>query len=133
MGVVVVAWLVGGCGSGPRAATPTNPPDVPADPDGASPTAEAPPPSPRCLPVVAADCGCVYACGVGEELPDGRYRVSHSFWSEPIVARVAPWCVNDACTDAFHGEIVCDGICPPKPADATCHFDGDRCVGADTP
>jgi hypothetical protein len=34
-------------------------------------------------------------------------------------------------TPVFAGEIVCDGICSPKPVDATCHFDaGGVCRGA---
>ncbi|NOU34315.1 MAG: hypothetical protein HOO96_41010 [Polyangiaceae bacterium] len=85
----------------------------------------------RCLPVVAAECGCVYSCGVGTETKPGVYSVRHSFWKDtPLVATVKPWCVGGQCTDAFHGEIVCSGICAPKAADATCHFEGDACVGA---
>lgn len=82
----------------------------------------------RCLPVVAAECGCVYECGAGELQPDGRYHVSHSFWSGGMTARVDEWCADGQCTTAFFGEIVCDGICAPRPADPTCHFAGSACV-----
>ncbi|MFO0546918.1 MAG: hypothetical protein U0271_00955 [Polyangiaceae bacterium] len=83
-----------------------------------------------CLPVVAAECGCVYTCGVGHEDSPGRYSVEHPFWREPLQAKVDQWCSDGECTRAFFADIVCDGICGPRPADATCHFDGDRCVGA---
>lgn len=110
-----------------------------AHPAPANHTARAPaaaPPAPpaaerRCLPVVAAECGCVYTCGVGVRTGAG-WTVTHPFWGDtPLAARVDRFCVGDACTEAFHAEIVCDGICAPHPADATCHFD-DRgaCVGA---
>jgi len=83
----------------------------------------------RCLPVVAAACGCVYTCGVGTETSPGSWSVDHPFWApSKIKATIAPWCVSGDCTDAFHGEIVCDGICAPKPADHGCHFEGERCV-----
>jgi len=29
----------------------------------------------------------------------------------------------EECTDVFSAETVCTGICTPKPADETCHFD----------
>ena len=85
----------------------------------------------RCLPVVAKTCGCVYACGVGERKGD-RYVVRHAFWKDAeLSAVVEPWCVDGACTDVFAAEIDCDGICNPKPADASCHFGaGGACVGA---
>ncbi len=99
-----------------------------------SPFAAVPAEKRRCLPVVAAGCGCVYTCGVGVETKPGVYAVRHPFWKDtPLVATVKPWCVAGTCTDAFHGEIVCSGICAPKPADATCHFEGDACVGAPSP
>ncbi|CAN5235453.1 hypothetical protein BH09MYX1_BH09MYX1_61330 [soil metagenome] len=92
----------------------------------------APAPAKRCLPVVAGDCGCVYACGLGVETAPGKYTVNHAFWGgTPLVAKVAPWCIDADCTDAFHAEIPCDGICPKKPADHSCHFDDEgRCVGS---
>jgi len=83
----------------------------------------------KCLPVVAASCGCVYSCGVGTEVSPGEWSVDHPFWApNRIKAKIAPWCVSGDCTDAFHGEIVCSGICPPKPAVHGCHFEGDRCL-----
>lgn len=83
----------------------------------------------RCLPVVADACGCVYTCGVGAEISPGVWSVDHPVWAPNAVkAKIAPWCVSGDCTDAFHGEIVCSAICAPKPADHTCHFEGDRCV-----
>lgn len=111
---------------------------APAAPPGpanhaAPPTAA--PPAPvagerRCLPVVAADCGCVYTCGVGTRAGDG-WTVTHGFWTEPLRARLDRWCVDGQCSEAWFGEIVCSGICVPRPADATCHFDdAGACVGA---
>jgi hypothetical protein len=112
-------------------------------PDGGPPPIKAsavtPPPSPtpsapsgkRCLPVVAAECGCVYECGVGIESPPGSWSVTHGFWKgTTLKAKVKSWCVKGDCTEAFHAELPCDIICPPKPADHGCHFDGDRCVGS---
>ena len=60
----------------------------------------------------------------------GRYRVRHSFWGRRLLsARLGSWCVGKQCTRAFFGDIVCDGICPRRPADPTCHFDKrDLCV-----
>ncbi len=87
------------------------------------------PPNKRCLPVVADQCGCVYTCGVGAEISPGVWSVDHPTWApNAIKARIAPWCVSGDCTDAFHGEIVCSGICAPKAADHTCHFEGERCL-----
>ncbi len=88
-----------------------------------------------CLPVVAADCGCVYSCGQGWLVGESTYLVRHSFWREhALTARIDEWCVDGECTRAFYGEIVCDGICDPRPADPTCHFEeieGVRvCVGS---
>ena len=84
----------------------------------------------RCLPVVAKECGCVYSCGTG--IKDGDFwKVTHPFWrNTELTAKVEKWCAGVACTEAFHAEIVCDGICMPKPADTTCHFDDKgACVG----
>ena len=95
----------------------------------ASSVPSAAPVAKRCLPVVAASCGCVNTCGGGIEVAPGKWRVTHPAWgTTPVMATVAPWCVDGACTDAFHGEIVCGVICPRKPADPTCHFQGDACV-----
>jgi hypothetical protein len=84
----------------------------------------------RCLPVVAKACGCTYSCGVGVRDGD-HWTVRHKFWTNaPLRAQVTSWCVSDQCTDAFDVQIVCDGICAPRPADPTCHFDGaGACVG----
>ena len=87
----------------------------------------------RCLPVVSQECGCVYKCGVGVQVGNGStWNVSHGFWpGMAITARVAEWCVAGSCTDAFAAELICAGICAPKPADATCFFDAQgACVGA---
>jgi hypothetical protein len=96
----------------------------------ASAAPSAPSPAERCLPVVAASCGCVYSCAAGLETAPDTWSVSHPFWATPIIAQIASWCVDGACTDAFHGEITCNGICPPRPADPTCRFEGDACVSA---
>jgi hypothetical protein len=90
----------------------------------------------RCLPVTA--CGCTYACGIGwpEAKDSSRYQVRHSFWDNgrsPLGARIDRFCANKQCTDAFFVEIGCLGICRVRPADATCHFNGDRCEGESTP
>lgn len=89
----------------------------------------------RCLPVVAADCGCVYSCGAGIRQQGGRYRVTHPFWRGTVLtARIDRWCVDGRCTDAFFADVVCDGICPPRPADPTCHIDrAGRCTGSPAP
>lgn len=95
------------------------------------PATTPPPPAKRCLPVVAAECNCVYECGVGVETAPGVWSVTHKFWKgSKLQAKVARWCFNGDCTDAFHADIVCDGICGGKPADHGCHFDGDRCLGS---
>ncbi|MCA9673471.1 MAG: hypothetical protein H6708_03085 [Kofleriaceae bacterium] len=88
----------------------------------------------RCLPTVAAECGCVYACAPGR-LDGDHWIVDHPFWAPtPLHAHVDRWCVDGACTDAFFGAIVCDGICAPRPADASCHFDdAGACVGSSAP
>ena len=91
-------------------------------------------PAKKCLPVVAAGCGCVYSCGAGTETAPGKWTVVHPFWApHTLDAKVAPWCVGGDCTDAFHAQIICDAICSPKPADHTCHFEGDRCVSGQKP
>ena len=80
-------------------------------------------PERRCLPVVAKQCGCVYACGEGERA-GARWRVKHAFWKPiELTADIATWCADATCTNAFTADIVCDGICVPKPADPTCRFD----------
>jgi hypothetical protein len=120
--VAVVMFV--GCGS---ASAPPPPSNV---------QAPAPAPAPaqaiekRCLPVVAKECGCVYTCGTGTRDGD-HWTVTHSFWKDmPLKAKVERWCVDEACTEAFAAEIVCSGICAPKPADPTCHFDaGGACIG----
>jgi hypothetical protein len=88
----------------------------------------------KCLPVVAADCGCVYSCGTGTQTGPDKWSVVHPIWApHTLDAKVSRWCVGSDCTDAFHAQIVCDGVCAPKPADHTCHFEGDRCVSAQKP
>jgi hypothetical protein len=100
----------------------------------AAPTVSVAPAAKRCLPVVAADCGCVYTCGAGTETSPGKWNVVHPNWAtHGLGAKISPWCVSGDCTDAFHAEIVCSIICPPKPADHTCHFEGERCVSAQKP
>lgn len=85
----------------------------------------------RCLPVVAAECGCVYSCGLGTERSPGRWSVAHEHWApHPVTARVDRWCVEGRCTEAFFGAIVCGGICPPRPAEPDCRLVGDRCEAA---
>lgn len=91
-------------------------------------SSEATPPARRCLPVVAAECGCVYACGLGTEEAPGRWRVAHAFWApQPVMARVDRWCVDGQCTEAFFGEIPCGAICSPRPAEPHCRLVEDRC------
>lgn len=114
------------------APAPTPAPEPAPAPAPATPAAEPQPvpatPARRCLPVVAAECGCVYSCGLGTEASPGRWSVAHEHWApHPVGARVDRWCVDGQCTDAFLGEIVCSGICPPKPADPHCRLAGDRC------
>ncbi len=88
------------------------------------PTSKAAPPAlVKCLPVVAKECGCVYDCGTGTSTDGKTWHVRHAFWKDTeLTAVVEPWCVGGACTDAFAAQIVCDGICAPKPArtDCTC-------------
>jgi len=81
----------------------------------------------RCLPVVAPECGCVYDCGLGTRDGDA-WSVVHSNWGETALrAVVDEWCVGDECTDAFHAEIVCDGICERRAASADCVLDASGC------
>lgn len=86
----------------------------------------------RCLPLVSPDCGCGYSCGVGWPVTKGGkwpYRVRHNFWGKTLLAaRVARWCVDKQCTQAFFVRLVCGGICPRRPADPSCHFVQDLCV-----
>jgi hypothetical protein len=121
---ILILAVVAACSGGPRPAA-----DPPANHIRADADLPAPPTAHRCLPVVAFDCGCVYGCGDGTEQSDGSYQVVEQTWSSPVRARVSQFCIDDECTDAFFGEIICDGICAPHPADATCHFDGSpqRC------
>ena len=85
----------------------------------------------RCLPVVAAECGCVWSCAVGIESSPGTWSVTHPHWGgTPLTAKIGPWCEGGDCTDAFLADIVCDAICAPKPADHGCHFDDERCTGS---
>jgi len=63
-------------------------------------------PAKRCLPVVAAQCGCVYSCGTGTQTSANKWSVVHPFWApHPLEAKIAPWCVSGDCTDAFHAEL----------------------------
>ena len=82
----------------------------------------------RCLPAVAAACGCVYPCSIGRPSEGGPYDVDLVGFDAPLRARVAPWCVGGRCTDAFHVELLCSAVCTPRPADDTCHFERSRCV-----
>jgi len=120
---VLAALALAACGAPVRPSPPSNVAATEAAAPAASPTT-------RCLPVVAAACGCVYSCGLGTF--DGKtWTVHHEFWDDlALNATVAPWCVDGQCTDAFSAEIVCAGICAPRPADPTCHLDdAGRCVG----
>ncbi len=122
MRVALFAFSVAACGSSTTTSAP------PANREPAAPAAT---PEKRCLPVIAKECGCTYSCGAG--VRDGTgWRVTHSFWKgNDLKAAVERYCVGGACTEVFSAEIVCDGICPPKAADPTCHFDGSgACVGA---
>ncbi len=141
---IAAALILGACSSTseqPEASRPIQPTaesPTPTKPARSSPTKPKPANAPtagerECLPVVAPNCGCVYSCGIGTRQPDGSYSVQHSFWKNTrLRARIADWCVNGACTPAFHAEIVCSGICPRRPADETCRFEADTCVGKST-
>jgi hypothetical protein len=87
-----------------------------------------------CLPLVADVCGCVSDCAIGWIDADRRrYEVHHRFWDHGqsvMHAGVSPWCVGRDCTRAFHVDIVCDGVCPRRPADHSCHWEGDICASA---
>jgi len=81
-------------------------------------------PEVRCLPVVAKECGCVYACGRGVRDGD-HWKVTHSFWKGTVLrAVIQRWCVHGQCTEVFAAEILCAQICAPRPADPSCHLDG---------
>src|SRR5688572_25319696 len=111
--LVLLLLLAGGCALPSTAAEPAAVAPA-APPPAVAPAADAPPPEARCLPVVAADCGCVYSCGAGVPQANGLWLVTHEFWgSTPLTARIASWCVDGACTDAFHAEVVCSGVCAP--------------------
>lgn len=134
LGLCVV--LASCASSAPPSSSPSTPSPAPAERSAVAPTEPAEPiaaqgPERRCLPVVAADCGCVYSCGVGTRDAEG-WSVAHSFWGDtPIRARVDRWCVEEQCTEAFFGEIVCSLICAPRPADPSCAFDAEgRCAGS---
>lgn len=135
MRVFVSVGLFLACGApvaGPPESAPTPAPAVPAAVVEQEPVEPAAAPAGRrCLPVVAAGCGCVYSCGLGTEQAPGRWSVEHVHWGRhPIAARVDRWCVDGQCTEAFFGEIVCGAICPPRPADPTCRLVEDRCESA---
>ena len=131
---VVVLVLVSCARDEARTTTATATTTAVSAPPVTSASATVATPAKRCLPVVAADCGCVYSCGSGAETSPGKWNVTHPNWAtHGLEAKVAPWCVAGDCTDAFHAQIVCDGICRPKPADHTCHFEGDRCVSGQKP
>ena len=96
------------------------------------------PPGAECYPVVAVGCGCVYGCVMGVLEKDGRYAIHSPRWGkEPAVyyGRLAPYCAEGQCASVFRADVPCDGVCSPRPADPTCHLDGNRCVsaGASTP
>jgi hypothetical protein len=119
----------GGKSAGPRAPAAAEVKAAPAPgAKAAAVEARAPEAARRCLPVVAAECGCVYSCGLGTEEAAGEWSVRHEFWgAAPVKARVDRWCVDGRCTEAFFGEIVCSGICPAKPAEPNCRLVGERC------
>lgn len=131
------AGLILTCGApvgGSPESAPTPTPEVrtaAVEREPVEPAPAAAPAARRCLPVVAAECGCVYACGLGTEQAPGRWSVEHVHWGRhPIAARVDRWCVDGQCTDAFFGEIVCGAVCPPRPADPNCRLVEDRCESA---
>jgi hypothetical protein len=85
----------------------------------------------RCLPVVSKECGCVYPCALGTpSTREGGYQVRAALWETALEGRVELWCAEGQCTPAFHVELVCDGICAPRPADTTCALRGGRCMSA---
>ncbi len=112
----------------PVASEPVKQDPVALAPTASTIAAASPVATRRCLPVVAAECGCVYTCGLGTEQQPGRWSVAHEFWApQPVMARVDRWCVDGQCTEAFFGELPCSGICPPKPAEANCRLVDDHC------
>jgi len=126
--VLVLAPALG-CTRQPKREASPPPTRAPSPRASEAPAPPAPAPA-RCLPVVAKECGCVYDCGVGKPNGDGTYTVSHQFWKDtPLRARIDRWCVDQQCTEVFAAEIVCDGTCPPRPADPGCAFHGDTCSG----
>jgi hypothetical protein len=76
----------------------------------------------RCLPVVFPECHCVENCGLGSLQDDGSYAVNWVHFPEaPVRASVAPYCVGDECTDAFHPEgLSCESMCISMPGDPRC-------------
>ena len=71
--------------------------------------------------MVAKECHCVYDCGKGESTDGTHWKVTHDFWKgTKLDAVIEPWCVEGKCTDVFAAQIVCDGICSPKPARSDC-------------
>jgi hypothetical protein len=135
--LLLLATIAIGCaGSSGNPPAPIPTAEQTAQTEQTEQTEQAPPPSEppqatRCLPVVAADCGCVYPCAAGTETAPGGWVFRHPAWrNEPINARIDRWCVEGQCTEAFFGEILCTGICAPRAADSTCHFESGACVGA---
>jgi hypothetical protein len=82
----------------------------------------------RCLPFVAAECGCVYPCAPGRQDAEGHWTVHAEPWGDLPGARIDRFCVDGECADAFHVLLVCTITCAPRPADETCHFDDGQCV-----
>ncbi|HEV8323728.1 MAG TPA: DUF1304 domain-containing protein [Myxococcota bacterium] len=131
---LALVWLLGAGCSGPAASGTT------AAETGTVATAAASTAAPataaaagaRCLPVVSKECGCVWDCAAGVSAGGDKWIVRPAFWrGAELRARIDRWCVGPDCTDAFDVELdACDSKCVPRPADATCRFEGDRCVGA---
>ena len=105
-----LALILAGCGSSAA------PPSAPANHAPAPP-----PPDQRCLPVVSKQCGCTYTCGLGTRAGD-RWNVHHAFWQDAeLHATIIAWpSTTGGTTEAFDVDIVCDGICMPKPVDPKC-------------
>lgn len=90
----------------------------------------------RCLPIVG--CGFAYSCAIG--WPDSNesktFQIRHPVWNDgqsKLLGVVGRHCVANQCTEAFVKAFMCTIIGTSSPAaDATCHFSGDRCVGAST-
>jgi len=86
---------------------------------------DADPPS-RCLPVVAPECGCVYACTSGVLLPTNAWTFRHPQWGDrALEAQVEDWCVDGVCSESFSVALPCDGICSPRPAQPCAIVDGE--------